>query len=126
MPDKKFAPGFRMSATDAAVILAGGMGSYFAAARTPWIVVIWVIGHFFLFCNVFRIDRTPELIWSAAFLALFGCTLLTGIPGLGGTVALSLMVTVAVIVRETRKPSYHGVGWSRWNPDLPAWWDRIG
>jgi hypothetical protein len=28
-----------------------------------------------------------------------------------------------VVIVEMRKPSYHGVGWQRINPGLPAWWD---
>jgi len=35
-------------------------------------------------------------------------------------------VTVAVVVVEMCKPSYHGVGWQRINPRLREWWAENG
>ena len=62
--------GFRLSTIDVVVLVA-------SAALT---VILWqptatysfigflVVIHFFLFCNVFRIPRRPELLWGACFL----------------------------------------------------------
>jgi hypothetical protein len=42
-------------------------------------------------------------------------------PGWSATVAVSLVATVAVVVVEMRKRSYHGIGWRRINPGVPDW-----
>jgi len=128
MPDRRFAPGFRISVFDALILLTGGVGAFLAASHAWWagVIIGFVVGHFFLFCNVFRIARRPELIWAAAFTFLAACTFLTGLPGWIGTVACSLLLSVVLIVREMRKPYYHGVGWSSLNPGLRAWWEANG
>jgi hypothetical protein len=65
----------------------------------------------------------PELVWAFVFLVLF-------IPHLGGWVAwpfvygISFAATIILVVRELRRPSYHGVAWHRINPQLPAWWSQ--
>jgi len=63
--------GFRFSVFDAIILGVTAVG-------TPWLVrkigaVGWipafVVLHFFLFCNVFRIRRVPELVWGAVLCA---------------------------------------------------------
>lgn len=67
--------------------------------------------------------RPLELTWAAVFLALALATLLAEAPGWPVTIAVSLAVTLAVVVLQMRKPSYHGLGWQRINPGLRTWWD---
>lgn len=119
-----FRPGFRISAVDAAVLVAGSAGAAVAAQAEWWMgaVVAFVVGHFFLFCNVFRVARPLELAWAALFLAMAGSTITTGMPGWPATLAASLAATVVVIVVQVRRPSYHGIAWQRINPALPEWW----
>ncbi|WP_156346572.1 hypothetical protein [Verrucomicrobium spinosum] len=66
--DTRFAPGFRFSWTDALVLILGaGLTGWLASfAGELALLAAWVIGHFFLFCNVFRIGRKPELVWAGA------------------------------------------------------------
>jgi hypothetical protein len=125
MPHSEFRPGFRFSAFDAFLLILGALGSWFAWPRTWWagFVIAFVVGHFFLFCNVFRISRGLELTWAAVFIILTRFTIVTEQPAWATTVLLSLAVTVLVICLECRKPSYHGIGWSRINPNLRQWWD---
>jgi hypothetical protein len=78
--------------------------------------------HFFLFCNVFRIARSSELVWAAIFVGCAAGTIMADTPGWIITTALSLLVTAAVVIVEMRKPSYHGLAWERINPELPVWW----
>ena len=85
-------------------------------------VVGFALGHFFLFCNVVRMARPLELAWSSVFVALAAATVALDAPGWLVTTCVSLLVTVVVVLLEVRKPSYHGVGWRRINPELPAWW----
>jgi len=121
---KEFAPGFRLSLRDVVVILLGIAAAAYLFGVEPWwsFIVVFVVAHFFLFCNVVRMARPLELIWAATFLALASATLLTEAPGWPITVAASLVVTVAVVGLQMRKPSYHGLGWQRINPGLRDWW----
>jgi hypothetical protein len=116
----KFNPGFRISVIDVLVLLAAAWGTWFVGREVWWAgaIVAFVVGHFFLFCNVFRICRKAELQWAAVFVVLSGLTIATDYPGWWATFALSLLATVVLVWRETRKPSYHGIGWKRWNPAL--------
>lgn len=119
----EFRPGFRLSTMDLLVLVAGALGAIAAwrIAVEFAVLVATAILHFFLFCNVFRVARRPELAWSAVFLACVLVRPTLGVPSLvvAGVVAAT---TATVIWREMRKPSYHGVMWQRINPSLPAWW----
>lgn len=86
-------------------------------------VTAFVLTHFFLFCNVVRMARLLELAWAGVFVVLAGATVAVETPGWLVTALVSLLVTLIVVVVEMRKPSYHGVGWQRINPNLPAWWE---
>ena len=82
-----------------------------------WIIVI-VAGHFFLFCNVFRIRRALEYGWAATFLA--NATLWLGLGNLNwfGVLAIQFPITVGVIAAELRSPRYHGIFARQTNPRL--------
>ena len=118
-----FAPGFRLSVLDV-IILAVGVTAAIALATADWwwgFVVGFVLGHFFLFCNVVRMARPLELAWAAVFVALAAATVALDAPGWPVTVSVSLLATVVVAVAQMRKPSYHGLGWQWINPGLPTW-----
>jgi hypothetical protein len=125
MQPSDFKPGFRLSVIDVVVLIAGAIGSVLLSSMTWWwgFVVAFVIGHFFLFCNFIRASRPLELCWSAVFVALAIGTIIIEFPGWLATALLSLGATTAVVILEMRKPSYHGIGWQRINPALPAWWE---
>jgi hypothetical protein len=125
MPKPDFLPGFRLSRLDVLVVVVGVVATLVLATFEWWwgFVVGFVLAHFFLFCNVFRLARSLELTWAGVFVLLAGMTVAMGFPGWGITAAVSLAVTLAVVAVEVRKPSYHGVGWRWINPGLPAWWE---
>ena len=114
-----------MSKFDVAILVVGIVATIAAATVEWWIAFIieFVIGHFFLFCNVVRLARPLELAWAAVFMALAAGTIIAGIPGWLATAGFSLAATAVVVAVEARKPSYHGVGWQWINPDLPTWWE---
>ena len=120
-----FDPGFRLSRIDIAVLVVGVMLTAALWSFTWWwgFVVGFVLLHFFLFCNVFRLARPLELVWAGIFVCLASGTVALDIPGWAITAAVSLCASVCVVAAEMRKPSYHGVGWQRINPGLPAWWE---
>lgn len=124
MRQREFAPGFRLSALDVAVLVAATIGAVLLWKMTWWwgFVLGFVVAHFFLFCNVIRMARPLELIWALIFLVLAGATIINGSPGWTITTIASLFVTVIAVAIEMRKPSYHGAGWQWLNPALPAWW----
>lgn len=82
-------------------------------------ILICVVGHFFLFCNVFRVRRSYELGWAAVFLVNVACWMmlrlsLDWLPPL----LTQLPVTLAVILAEIRSSQYHGIFAEKWNPRL--------
>jgi len=125
---RPFNPGFRISAIDFGVLLAGAIGSYLIAQVESWLglAIAFTVGHFFLFCNVFRMPRLLELVWSALFLALAGSSIAFQQPGWLFSFSLSLVGTAVLVAFQMRQPSYHGVGWNRINPQLPEWWRAQG
>jgi len=121
----RFAPGFRLSVVDVMVLVVGAVGAIVLGLQVWWwgYVVAIVVGHFFLFCNVFRISRMLELAWAAVFVGLAGGTIVAGRPDWIATTIDTLFVTIAVIAVEMCRPSYHGASWERINPNLPEWWE---
>lgn len=124
MTTARFAPGFRLSSLDIAVLAIGVVGATASAAIVPWVgfVIAFVVGHFFLFCNVVRMARPLELLWAAVFTTCAAATILTDQPGWPATAAISLLATAGVVALEVRKPSYHGLAWQQINPGLRDWW----
>lgn len=120
MNEPVFDPGFRLSLFDVVVLVFGAL----AAFATGWIglVIIFVVLHMFLFCNVCRIARSRELLWAAVFVLLAGYTILHNTPGWAATFVISTVMSGVLVFIEMRKPSYHGIGWRWINPRLPTWW----
>lgn len=123
MKQQFFVPGFRCSVGDGLVLICGAVIAIALSIFVCWqgIIVGFVVSHFFLFCNVVRLSRPLELLWSGVFVAFAGATIVDGLPGWGTTFIVSGVTTVVVILLEIRKPSYHGIGWKRINPGLPIW-----
>jgi len=125
MPSQFF-PGFRLSTTDILVLVIASVTSVVLGISQNWLgwLIAFVVCHFFLFCNVFRISRPLELLWAGVFLILAICTARFAIPGWQITLFLSMSLTVILVAIEMRKPSHHGVWWQYINPELPEWWGR--
>lgn len=128
MEDPNFKPGFQISWLDVIVLVAGLAGSIVAGWQAWWagVVVGFVVVHFFLFCNVFRIPRAMELVWSAFFFLLAGVTILVNFPGWIATFAASLVLSSLLVWRTTRRDDYHGICWKVLNPRLRDKWESGG
>lgn len=126
MTERGFSPGFRCSFLDVVVLIAGAAGCVAMLSIDGRIAFIigFTIGHFFLFCNVFRISRTLELAWAAVFVTLCSASFQWGQPPWMATAGMSFAITCLVIMLELPKPSYHGIGWRKINPRLPEWWEQ--
>ncbi|HZZ77838.1 MAG TPA: hypothetical protein VFE62_04935 [Gemmataceae bacterium] len=124
MQNRTFSPGFRLSKVDIVVLVAGTIGAIALALIVPWLafVISFVLGHFFLFCNIIRMARALELIWAGIFVLLAGATVSFDAPGWLLTACVSSMATLVLVAIQMRRLSYHGVGWQWINPNLPTWW----
>ncbi len=122
----EFRPGFRFSAVDVVILIIGAGGSMVAhlAGSPLCFALAFNIGHFFLFCNVFRLPRSLELIWATCFVCLEGSRLAVGSPSLFAVISITTLVTIIVVFVQCRKASYHGLLWSKINPDLRSWFDQ--
>lgn len=125
---RAFKPGFRLSFLDALVLAVGAMATAGLARIDPALAaaLAFVVGHFFVFCNVVRMARPLELVWAGQFMLSSSSTVLMGTPTWPQTFLLALACTATLTALQLRKPSYHGVFWQRLNPSLPAWWQRHG
>ncbi len=104
--------GLQCSVSDAVVLLAGAGAAWWLWQPMPEIalLVTFVVGHFFLFCNVFRIHRKFELTWAAAFIANVVAGIHSGAWGLTQAMLWQIPLTVVFILAEMRTARYHGVG----------------
>lgn len=109
--------GVRFSWIDGVAIVMGAILTVVVWPVTPEmaLAIPFTLGHFFLFCNVFRVRRQPELIWSAVFLLNAGAWYASGHFSWLGLSAIQLPLTAFLLWRETTKPWYHGIACRRWN-----------
>ena len=113
--------GFRFSLADAVVIAvflaaAGGL----RCLGTPlWWLLLIVAGHFFLFCNVFRIGRRFEYFWAAILVLNVSLWSFLGLLAWPTVLACQIPITTVLILLNIRESRYHGVFAKRLNPRLP-------
>ena len=122
----KFKPGFRFSGLDASILILAACLAFFLHSYSPLysILVGFIILHFFLFCNMVRMSRIPELIWSSFFLGIFYLHFSLSILSFNLALISSLFVSTVLILLECHKPSYHGIFWEKINPNLPRWFSE--
>lgn len=118
--------GMRFSRMDAVAIFAMAIAAVALWPAVGGLALVgpFALGHFFLFCNVFRVRRRLEIGWAAAFVA--NCAMwVTFAEGWSwaAVFAVQLPITIAVIASEIRSPRYHGVRANRWNPRLHEYLD---
>jgi hypothetical protein len=110
--------GFRFSAVDAGVIAVGAAATWMLrdALREMALLPGVVLLHFFLFCNVFRVRRSYELVWAATFIVNLLAWQIAGAMSWGRVLAVQLPITLLAIAAEMRSRRYHGVAWRWINP----------
>ncbi len=115
--ERAFSPGFRLSAFDCVVLIVGAVLTVAVSAiRLPiGFAVGFVVLHFFVFCNIVRMSRKLELIWTALFIIL-AAGAVAQLISWTFVFGLSLAGSTFLAIMEMRGISYHGVGWRRINP----------
>lgn len=116
--------GFRLSIVDTIVLLLGAAATVASIGPLGPMAGLFpmAVGHFFLFCNVFRVRRRYELAWTAVFLVNFTAWTFTEFSW-PGVLAIQLPVTALAIALEIRSPRYHGILAARLNPRLAKYLD---
>lgn len=112
--------GFRFSATDAVILVCGiALAALLRAREFPlWWLVPMVLGHFFLFCNVFRVRRSYEITWAFLFLLNVGFWLSRARFDWAAALLTQTPFTLAAIGAEMLSWRYHGVAARRINSRL--------
>ena len=109
---RKRSCGFRFSRFDLIILIAAAFISW---RGLQWPIFgsffIFVIAHFFLFCNVFRIRPLYEYIWGIAFILNFVLNVSLGAAATNYIAVLLIQVpiTIIVLIAEMRSPRYHGI-----------------
>ena len=118
--------GLRFSAIDGVVILATILGTVALWNDSSFVALLLpiVLGHFFLFCNVFRIDRRLELLWAAIFVVnTFSWSIAFDALSWLGILIVQTPLTMVLIAAELRSPRYHGIFARRINSELERYLD---
>lgn len=112
--------GFRFSLTDAVAIgvFTSAAGGLWHLGSPLWWMLVIAAGHFFLFCNVFRIVRRRELIWAGLFVLNVGVWTWFDRFTWPGVLLCQLPITLALVIADMRAAGYHGVFAQRLNPRL--------
>lgn len=109
--------GFRLSLIDCTLILAGLLMTWFYPHNKGipknidfffQAMILYVIGNFFLFCNVFRVRRKYELWWVTSALINTGL-LLFYYNNVEIFFITQSVFTAVALVMEIRSTNYHGI-----------------
>lgn len=121
-----FKPGLLFNFRDILLLVAGVAIalSLFPQASRMSLVTAMIIGHIFVFSNVFRISHSREFIWSGCFVLIGSVTIISGSAGWLYTIIMMLLICIFAVGINMQKPSYHGVFWRRVNPQLEHWWTQ--
>lgn len=105
-------PGFRCSRTDLAVLALATLGTVWLWPQSTILAALipFAVGHFFLFCNVFRIPRNKELTWAGIALPVYLACALVWPEVWWAAFAVQVPLTVGLIAHECTLPRYHGIG----------------
>ena len=110
--------GFRCSAGDLVVLVAGVVVTIASRDWFPPLAILtpFVLAHFFLFCNVFRVGQAAELVWGGLFLTTVAASRLSDEVRWEFVLLPMCGVTIVLILRTLRRSDYHGAFCQRINP----------
>ena len=98
-----------MQGTISVFVLAAAIALLWRPARGVVWPIPFALGHFFLFCNVFRVRRSFELAWTGALMVNVVAWWLAGRFDWAPILLAQTPVTLAVLLLELRSDRYHGI-----------------
>ena len=103
--------GFILSTSDGIILSAGLILTWFVWGKVGEFsfFIPFVLGHFFLFCNVFRIRRKQELLWAATFIINGFIWSALGRYSIFILFGLQILLTGIILILEMTRPDYHGI-----------------
>lgn len=112
--------GFRLSVVDVVFLAVTSVATWWVWPEIDAMagVIPFAVGHFFLFCNVFRIIRWKELLWAGICLVNVSAWAVLTEVWWPGILMVQLPVTAVLVWSEMRHPRYHGIYARRLNPHL--------
>ena len=116
--------GFRFSVSDGVFIvllICLFWYVYDSAGTYVWIIPM-AAGHFLLFCNIFRVRRSYELIWTGIFLINVLGWHYSGDLNWLYLLLIQIPVSCLAIGAEMRSERYHGVACRRLNVEHIEKW----
>jgi hypothetical protein len=110
----KVTAGFRFSWTDGVVVILCALATWSTWSLLNDIAALFpiVLAHFFLFCNVFRIPRKYELLWSAVFVSNIEAWLVADLFAWSKVLLVQTPVTLFLVIMTLFQQDYHGIGYS--------------
>ncbi len=116
--------GFRFSVTDGvflALLALAGWALRGPLGPTVGVFVVVPV-HFLLFCDVFRVRRSYELLWTAVFLAAVVVSISSEDIDWWIVMGIIAPLTLVLLIAEMRSPRYHGILCRRINAKhIDAW-----
>jgi hypothetical protein len=111
------------SRMDAAILGAAVAATWILWQAEPLLAPVPAIavGHFFVFCNVFRVRRRLELAWAGCLLVNAAAWFLAGAFSWVSVLAVQTPLTAGLVALEMCTPRYHGVLARAINPCLDAY-----
>lgn len=103
-------PGFRLSTVDVIFLVFSGITTYILhpyLLSFIWIIPL-VVGHFFLFCNVFRVRRNLELLWATVFCANIIVHFYTHFSW-KTVLAVQIPTTIIIVIAQIQDKNYRGI-----------------
>ena len=115
--------GFQMSWTDVGIIVVCGIATWLFWSHLGQMALLFpvALGHFFLFCNIFRIYRKYEYTWAIVFVLNVLIWLFLKRFNWGSILVVQTPITIALILIQMRSPLYHGVGARIINKDIETY-----
>lgn len=112
--------GLRFSIADAFALIVFAISAFLLnkAGSEFWWLLLIAAGHFFLFCNIFRIIRRLELIWAGLFILNVATWICLQRLSWLRVLLCQLPVTFVVLVAALKAARYHGIFAKRLNPQL--------
>jgi hypothetical protein len=99
------------------------ISAYYASGSLLMAPMLAVVVQFFLFCNIFRVRTSLEMVWAFLFTPVTVIVLWMGWSPWFVPMVLWSVGAILILV-STKDSLYCGLGWKGLNPDLEKNWNQ--